>query len=365
MNFRALLLLILLLPVRSMCQQFEAEGTIVYSIGNEGATYQEARHFLISRSNSQWKIKTIPLSRGTSQESLVLFDEAGCDGTNIFYLNQSDTNKAYLSGSPNEVKEKNFAPGVGRVQNVNHPPCLELNLIYPVWMAFCSSPYLSGLGDGKVVTPLFDVHDFFTGPIPKEWDLPAKWKLNDSSFVSEMSWLSEGKYVNSDKNGTQTIGEYPPPFNGGFQQARFVNGDWTNCEGMLLPKSFLLEVYSPDYKSDGKTNVNLFYSIAGTVDVIRSLNNFSCMPNLTTETVITDSRVYLGSLPISYNSTSNWDTVAEIRTKLHNKRLGLSPSLKSYESKRPIIILVMVGITALFMGGAAMLRRVSKQNTNK
>jgi hypothetical protein len=84
------------------------------------------------------------------------------------------------------------------------------------------------------------------------------------------------------------------------------------------------------------------------------------MPKLTTKTLISVSRLYLGALPISYGSTSNWDTEAEMRTKLHNKQLGLGPSLQSFESKRPIIILVMVGITAIFMGGIIMMRRVNK-----
>jgi hypothetical protein len=370
LTIRVLLLMLLIqITSTSYGQQFEAEGTIIYSAEGNGANYQETKHFIITRDGVEWKIRTIPINRGKSQESPTLFEEAGSDGINIFYLVQYDTNKEYLFGSPDLTKQKNFAPASGRVQKASCPPCLEMNLIYPVWLAYCSSPYLSALNNNKVVAPLFVPEDFFSGPIPKRFDLPAKWKLNSSSFVSEISWFSEGKYAVSEKDGTQKLEKYPPPFDGGFLQASFETTDWTNFSGILLPGSFLLKVFAPNYKIEGKTNLDLFYTIAANVETIRSLSNFSYIPKLTTRTLITDSRVFLGERPVSYGSVSNWDTEDEIKTKLHNVELGLGPSpSKTYHYRKSIVLMVMVSITAIFIAAVTMTRLMNKkdrQNMNK
>jgi hypothetical protein len=358
------LLLMLLTQITSTSygQQFEAEGTIIYSTENNGANYQETKHFIITREGVEWKVRTIPINRGKSQESPILFEEAGYDGTNIFYLNQHDTNKAYLYGSPDLIRQKNFAPALGRVQKADCPPCLEMNLIYPVWLAYCSSPYLSALNDNRVVAPLFVPEDFFTGLIPKRFDLPAKWKLNPSSFVSEINWFSEGKYAISKKDGTQRLEKYPPPFDSGFLQASFETTDWTNFSGMFLPGSFLLKVFAPNFKVEGKTNLDLFYTIAANVETVRSLSNFSCMPALTTKTVITDSRLFLGELPISYVSASNWDTEEVMKVKLHNKELGLGSTTETYYDRRPIVLMVIASITAIFIAAVIMTRRMNKKD---
>jgi hypothetical protein len=355
-------LLILSFQMPLYGQQFKAEGTIVYSTESQGASYQETKHFIVARDGVQWKIRTIPINRGAPQESAILFEEAGYDGTNIFCLTQNDTNKAYLYGSPNLTKQKNFAPALGRVQKADCLPFLEMNLIFPLWLAYSSSHYLTNLTDNKVVAPLFVQDDFFTGTIPKAFNLPAKWKLNPSFFISEIQWFSEGEYMASDHDGSQKLEKYLPPFDKGFLQASYETTEWTNFDNMELPKSFLLKVFAPDYRTEGKTNVNLIYTISADVQTVESLGSFSCMPNLSTKTIITDSRLFLGDLPISYESTSNWDTVDEMKAKLHNIELGLNPSDKMHYSKRPIILLLMASITAIFI---AVFKMTKLMNKNK
>jgi len=220
------------------------------------------------------------------------------------------------------------------------------------------------LNDNRVVPPLFVPENFFTGPIPKRFDLPAKWKLNSSSFISEIDWFSEGKYAVSGRDGTQRLDKYPPPFDGGFLHASFETTDWTNFSGMLLPESFSLKVFAPnykDYQSEGKTNLDLIYTIAANVETVRSLSNFSCMPALTTKTLITDSRLFLGERPISYASATNWDTEEGMKTKLHNKELGLGPSRKTYHGTRALILMVMASITAVFIAAVIRSRLMNKQ----
>ena len=83
--WRLILLLALLSNTRIINgQQFDVKGVIVYTTAGD-KPYQETRQFTVSRNESQWKIRTIDTNRGKSEESPILYEEAGCDGTNTYY----------------------------------------------------------------------------------------------------------------------------------------------------------------------------------------------------------------------------------------------------------------------------------------
>jgi len=116
----------------------------------------------------QWKIHTFDVGEANSQNSVFLYTEAGYDGTNVFYLQMDDTNKAGLYGLNNFLKQKNFCPAMGRILKADSPPCLELDYVYPVWLAYCSFSYLSNHIGGKIVAPVWAQSGSYSRPLQRQ-----------------------------------------------------------------------------------------------------------------------------------------------------------------------------------------------------
>jgi hypothetical protein len=107
--------------------------------------------------------------------------------------------------------------------------------------------------------------------------------------------------------------KYPAPYDTAFLKGRFENLSWTNFNGVALPSSFKLIVYRPSYTSNAVANLEITYTITGTLGQIRNKDEFSPVPALTTRTLITDSRIMLGGRPTPYVSTNRWSYSNAIR----------------------------------------------------
>ena len=292
---------------------FEAEGIITYSI-TRGATnsYTDTKRFIVARNADVWKIRTINVKEeGTGfltpqSDSIDLYYEMGFDGTNIFTLEQQDKQKVLPKVPAEALRSGPYTLALGRVEKAVSPPCLDTHQLYPVWLAFCSAPYFASLRDDKAVSAMFATRDFLTESIPR-MQQSAKWKLNDKSFIKDISWFSDGNFEAHHSDGKVTIEKYAAPYDTAFVQAQFVNLSWTNWNNMTLPSSFKLVGYVPTFASRTVANFDVAYTISGQVEQIRKKNRFVPAPELTTKTIITDSRIMRGNRPTSYTSTNRWD----------------------------------------------------------
>ena len=246
------------------------------------------------------------------------YDEIGCDGTRIWELKSVDENDPELS------KVKNIITAQGRVRNGNAIVGLGIDLIYPLWIAYCSSNQLLTRSDHRLSAPLFITGDNLLGAVPPTLCLPAKWKLNGSNFVSRIAWQSEGQELVVE-NGTNHQLQYslhtlPPPFDSGFLRASFETTDWNDLNAMRLPGSFTVKIFFPDQMT-GKFDVS--YAVEAKAQDVQPLHNFSFLPELTKKTRITDTRYRLGTGSGTFPTYASltWMTEEEVEAKC--KSLGM------------------------------------------
>jgi hypothetical protein len=242
------------------------------------------------------------------------YNEMGCDGVKIFELRQFDENKIQDISNV-----KDIITTQGRVRHGNALVGLEIDLIYPLWIAYCSSNHFLSRKDNRIATPLFITGDNLLAAVPPTLSLPAKWKLNDSNFMSEITWHSEGKELGL-VNGTHQLHTLPPPFDSGFLRANFETTDWVDFNEMRLPGNFTVKVYFPS-QTTGKCDVS--YAIDAKVQAVHPLHDFSFLPELTKKTRITDTRYRLGTSSGTHPTYASitWMTEEEVEAKC--KSLGM------------------------------------------
>lgn len=122
---------------------FQVEGTIDYFTGPHCPPGTEkikhSRRFVVARKGEQWKIRTTNLH----EDAVVMgidYDEMGCDGTNICELKSFDENNPEISNI------KSIITAQGRVRPGTALVGLEIDLIYPLWIAYCSSSHFLSEG---------------------------------------------------------------------------------------------------------------------------------------------------------------------------------------------------------------------------
>ena len=301
--------------------QFVAEGTVTYATAPDPrGSYKDTKHFIVMRSGKLWKIRTITEKEertglgGPIEDSIDLYFEMGYDGTNLYTLDQQDEDK--ISRNIPAAKRSNYVFAQGRVEKADSPPCMDEYLFCPVWLAYCSRNYFENLTSNKVVSPLFATRDFLNEPINR-MQLPAKWEMNGKSFVRDVSWFSDGNVEAVYPNGKVAIEKYRAPYDGPFLYGSFENLSWTNWNGLSLPRDFKLVVYRPSYQESPNSNAKptfvISYTITGTLATVGTIIEFSPVPELTTKTMIADSRIKLrlpkGFVP-TYVSTNHWNVAS-------------------------------------------------------
>ena len=276
--------------------RFEAEGVVTYATSHEWpggkSTYLDRKHFIVEREGNHWKIRTVTIKeertgpRGPVPASVDMYGEMGFDGTNIYTLEQQDKSKI-LRMMP---KVGVFAEG--RVEKADAPPCMDSWLFYPVWLAYCSTPYFQSLNGTNAVSPLFALRNGFLNEPSKTMRLPAQWDTQDKNFMKDISWFSDGTVEATGADGKTRVEQQRSPYDYAFLQGRFDNVSWTNWNGVSPPASFQLTVYSPSYRDapGAKPTFLTVYTVTGTLEQVRTSDKFSPVPELITTTAITDLR---------------------------------------------------------------------------
>lgn len=299
--------------------EFQVEGEIITSSYNHrGRITQEKssvckKPFVVARKGRSWKIRTADLDFETP-----FFEEMGCDGNAIYKLRQFD--EEALRQKHGHLKNARTASG--RIFPCSHPLGMDGDDVFPLWLAFCSSEYLATRSDEQIVSPGYLLDVFSKQPVPPHVLMPAKWQFDNSSFVSKIDWFSEGKELGWSNDDVVEIQSYPPPFDaGGFLYGSFETTKWTEFSGMKLPGGFKLDVFMPNqmllHPDPTQGELCLSWNIEAKVNAVRSLEKFSCLPELTRKTLITDGRFRGGCCPdglLSYGSAV-WMTEEEVEAK--------------------------------------------------
>ncbi len=213
------------------------------------------------------------------------------------------------------IQSGKYVSALGRVEKADSPPGMDRYNLYPVGLAYCSAPYFKNLNGNKAVSPTYATRDFLTEAITRKQQT-AKWNLNDNFFLKDASWFSDGNVEVWGPDGKMSIQKYEPPYDKPFVETRFENLSWTNWNGISMPSSFKTVTYWPDYTSTNVARFKVAATYTGTLEQIRSKDEFSPVPELTARTLITDSRIKQKrrtNPPFSYVSTNRWDFSDAIR----------------------------------------------------
>lgn len=228
-------------------------------------------------------------------DSYIAFTESGFDGTNIFSLEQHDTNRLKSLVAAKVYNARNFVSALGHVEAGSNV-YMDQSLLQFVWLAYASQPYFANLKTGKAPTPFFA----FSTIAPRT-SLPVEFiDATNTPFMEFVNWLSDGTYQSLGPNGSITVKGYAPPYNTNrWLQARFATVSWRNLDDLKMPAAFSLAVYT------WRTNAPLLYSMRGLLISARKPASFSFIPAITTKTTIQDFRFDI-THPIGYGTHSHF-----------------------------------------------------------
>jgi len=286
--------------MEASAQQFRGVGKVTYGFETSFVKRTNALslRFLIERNKSVWKIRTWPEPAG---DSPIAFYEAGCDGSNIFYLQQNDREKLKkIVGK--KIEEDNFAIAKGEVLG-RVIPRYRTDLLGCVWQAYASLSYFQHLTNARAISPRFEIVNM----VP-EVEQKVVWRAITPGFISSVDWFADGTYVIQAASGSLVTNEYNKPYSEGFLQGTFENLSWTNIGTLAVPKAFALTVYSPASKgaSSGEKKLSVSYRVSGVLEELENLSSLSYLPKLTSKTIITDFRRTSQGTPVAYMTSSGW-----------------------------------------------------------
>ena len=330
-------------------QKFTAEGEVVYKIfyGMGGkVSYQLHKHFLIKRNGAQWFIQTSSLNDKYKDEQadVYFYREAGCDGTNVFWLSKNNINPSTNQTTQADDKkpvdvEATITAGI--VPNYNY------NLISPVWLAYASKPYFDKVKDGKVKHAEYvSDEEFFNETVPAEWQISPE----APEFIQAITYHHDGTTLKRTPDGEEKV-TYPKPYDRGFVGPRFISDEYTNIDGFSTPMHFKLDIIEPSIESTNGFEVAA--SVEGHLTGFsRQVDIQSFYPEIVGKALITDNRfLNKGMKDFAYVAkqggpwlqvgNTNLDKFVNYYEKYYAGKLGAN-TLLTASTKRFIIISFIV-----------------------
>ena len=266
--------------------EYEADGklTIQFISVSNRVTSEESETFAISVKNGKWFIVTKPQS-GLNSADIVRY-EAGGDGQTFYQVAYFDK-KRIASNSLNTA--------IGLIENDAVPENLVGNHVSELWLALASSSYLNMSKNG-MIEPVYYLID----PTMRSegWMDKASWKrFQDSPHLPrELVYLN--RYTIGMNGPRRILIPAPTPFEKGFTRASYNVEEFTNIDGLTLPRKFLFkEFYLDSTKSPVLLKTN--FNISGSVDSVRAFSTRSnFVPDLTEATYVDDRRFARAAKPI-------------------------------------------------------------------
>ena len=265
---------------KTVAQEFTAQGEVSYTVYNAKNEIWDQVHkrFLIERNGVKWLIRTRDLNANESPNSIDLYQEAGCDSTNIFWVTVQDTNK---------ISKGVFTSVLGTVTGGIVPIFDEnVTLISPIWLAYASLPYFKDVRDGKVKHV-----EHVSDEIFEKETVQAEWQIssNASEFIQSATYHDNGMTIEHMLNGETKTVPWPKPFDQGFISAQFTTGGYTNIGSLSIPTEFTLSINEPRYRPTN--GLRVVVSIQGNLTSFSSnIDNQTIYPTIIGKALVSDKR---------------------------------------------------------------------------
>lgn len=335
---------------------FEAEGTITHQLFDQRGLEKQrlAKHFMVVVDRASWMIRTTSID--ASPEEPIISEEVGFDGTNLFELTLSDSNKltsARASVSKSQ-RPRNFIYSTGII-STNSIPRTDMRLISPIWFAFISSCSTDLRAGGKM-KPLSFYPDKvfyderFSNEAVAEYDGPL------ASFPKYIALLNSGSELGPMGGGKFVT--YGKPYDRGFTNAIYSVTAFTNINSISVPRDFSYLCLAPTANGTKSSDLFVNQRFDGRVHAARSGNSLpSLRPRIVELTMVQDSRLYLGTNKYTY-TTKRWMETNESALQapyqnikqLIEKRLTGRKQYRASPSRR--IVVAVLFVTALIAPAA-------------
>lgn len=211
---------------------FEVSGRVAEEVIAKDGTVTAALDFSyqVNVDGFKWKIATEDLGVRSGSRSSVQFRQIGCDGRDMFELNEFPESIVLQStnGSTNRlygyVREGTFPAGAWPLERI-------------LWLAFCSAPYLPK----EPQLPSFrDPANPLAQPKDSRSELSAT-----SGLPTYYEQVSKG-HLSIVQNGQVQVLNYPAPLDVGFVEFLFEAISLTNAGGVQVPLIFTAQFFMGD-----------------------------------------------------------------------------------------------------------------------
>ena len=241
--FGALALNLLLLE--SLHAATQVEGVATYELfrnGGEKPLLRVEENFTALFQGDKWLVDTKLVSIQPSappQFFCPFYQKAGSDGGDSYFLK--------FMPKPNETNQDL----VGWVEPGSEPNMAQSPSVTLVWLAYCSSSYLTKNGQNEV-RPWWGATSNENAIRQGKCTLPVSVRRNPNSpeFLDQLSFRNDGRpdLCNPSRSYPNL---YWPPWDEGFTQAVFqVTQMLATREGRSIPSDFTFELFAPSFRKD-------------------------------------------------------------------------------------------------------------------
>jgi len=306
-----------------LAESYQADGRMTYAVINEhgGLDTNCYFSFKIWVDGCKWFIQTIDEKR----EDIKPYEDS-YDGKYVYALTTflDKSGKAHPSGiieSNNVPQESSF-------------------YAFPIWAALGSACYFEEITN-SMFQPIWHLSDISIRN--KRFSVIGKLiKHNIAPFLPEkVFYYNDGKIYFKDNYGNSRIGSYPSPYNNGFMDAEYTCFNYTNVDGIALPKHFTFTRYMPRQggASTNETSVMCAYDCVVTnVSIQNDKREYS--PTIIPPVYVDDRRFGVAVpsiISIQYRATNSWwpSATNPVVLKLYKEKASIGNSTNSAQPNPP------------------------------
>jgi len=295
------------------------------------------------------------------------FAASGGDGRALFEARRvmASLSNALAASENDQPKPKARNQAVGEINPGTVPVFSELNLIAPVWLAFCSRGVIGSNGTNSVPglfhqrngneSPNFEL--FETAQVRRSTGFP--YLPEAIQFSNQTTWLA--KRPGRRPPDEPASGSDPPSLEATYEATFAQYGE------LSLPATFQIRRYSPSASRDAKPHLR--YLISGRVtNLTAKVELADFLPHLPVVAAISDKRFVDGVIQSGirvFTKPGEWPSVATVRATKAYARIKAEGDRESGKSnyRRTTVLLFIASISIALAVLAWKTRTTAGHNT--
>ncbi len=265
-------------------------------------------------------------------------------GKDLYVLHHKRPAQIMAGGVIRQTRDIDFAPYYASISTRDIPP-LEPSRPQFVWFAYFSSDYFRGITNNRAL-PIWSPEDPSTGRQPFDMQVVFQLCASSPGLPLEVDFMNDGFYraYNTRVQKPEII-PLSPPYDQGFTNAFYRVPGTTNCGELVLPASFVFQVYSSPI-SPSSTPAPRLIVRGTTLSVSRIAREGAEPPDLAGVASVTDWRSPSARLEggnrvevpyLSYLGTNGvWLNAEQIKAAQSNNELKVEKLIAAEKWRAPL-----------------------------